>query len=54
MPLPPSIQNVIEEWFCLVDTDGSGTVTTAELEATFKVRRASFRAAGRRQARDLH
>jgi hypothetical protein len=38
LPLPKSIQDVIEEWFSLVDYDGSGDVTTEELKHTFKVR----------------
>jgi hypothetical protein len=37
VPLPQSIQDVIEEWFSLVDNDGSGDVTTEELKNTFKV-----------------
>lgn len=37
-PLPQALEHVIEEWFSLVDTDNSGTVTPEELEETFLVR----------------
>ena len=39
-PLPAALERVIEEWFCLVDEDGSGSVSQEELEQTFLVRAA--------------
>lgn len=35
--LPQALQEVIEEWFNLVDVNNSGCLTRDELEATFKV-----------------
>ena len=37
-PLPQPILDVIEEWFFLVDDDGSGSLDAEELEAAFTVR----------------
>ena len=36
-PLHPSIQRVIEQWFALVDDDGSGTLDHSELLAALTV-----------------
>lgn len=37
-PLPQPVLDVIEEWFFLVDDDGSGSLDAEELEAAFTVR----------------
>lgn len=36
--------DIIMEWFCLVDDDGSGSLTAEELEAAFMVRSGVYRA----------
>ncbi len=36
-PLHPAVVRVIEQWFALVDDDGSGTLDHSELLAALKV-----------------
>lgn len=38
VPLPQPLLDIINEWFCLVDDDGSGSLSAAELEMAFLVR----------------
>ena len=38
VPLPQPLLDIINEWFCLVDDDGSGSLSASELEMAFTVR----------------
>lgn len=37
VPLPQPLLDIVNEWFCLVDDDGSGSLSAAELKMAFTV-----------------